>query len=108
MTEPQAKLNLEDPILAHFAYQHDLRARLWNTMENILDVVNSDEDPEDIVAAVRTMVSTAIDPAEIEAWVRAGRPLPYVQVKNQKLADAITEALVELYDLDEVETDEAD
>jgi hypothetical protein len=96
MTDRKPVLNLDDPLLPHFVYQHDLRARLWHSLEEIVSVLNSGEDPEDIVAAVKSIATDAIDVRSVRAWVLAGRPLPYIEPSDSELAVALNEALEEL------------
>ena len=91
-------LNLSDPLLPHFVYQHDLRARLFHYIEEMLVILESGDDPEDVVVAVRSMARDAISPKSISDWIRSGRPLPYVEVENKELAEALNKALAELLD----------
>lgn len=92
------RLDLEDPLLVHFVYQHDLRARLWHALEEIVDVVTSDAEDIDKVAAVTSMALDAINPDSVIAWVREGRPLPYVKPANPELAESLNNALATLLD----------
>lgn len=94
--ERKPVLNLDDPLLPHFVYQHDLRARLWHALEEIVEAVHSSEDPQDVLAGVKAIATDAIDPRSVREWVMAGRPLPYIEPSDSELATALNEALAEL------------
>ena len=92
------RLDLDDPLLVHFVYQHDLRARLWHQLEEIVDVLRSDDDPEDKVAAARAMAEDAVNPQSVIAWLREGRPLPYIESQNPELTESLNNAIESLLD----------
>jgi len=93
----QAPIYVNDPLLVHFALQHDLRARF---LEAINDAIEALAIPDPTVAArvARDILREAVNPASVRAWIEAGRPLPYIDQRVGEAAEELTRAVLALYE----------
>lgn len=90
-------IHLDDPLLVHFALQHDLRARF---LQAISDAIEALSIPDQQVAnrVCGEILSEAISPSSISEWMAAGRPLPFIDQKVGEAAEELTKAVLALYE----------
>ena len=75
-----------DPILEHFAFQHDFRERYLHALEEICQV---DMAQGNAHVLMRTIATDAIDPEKLAEWQSAGRPLPWLDEKINPVAERV-------------------
>lgn len=88
------------PLLPVYAFQHDLRERYMNALE---EIVAAEVDGRSYKAAfekVKAIASEAISVESIEKWVEQGRPLPKLDSVlgdfPQRLTTEVTSALTKI------------
>lgn len=96
MSEP-APIYLNDPLLVHFALQHDLRARFLEAIQDAIEALSiPDQEVANRVAG--EILAEAIDSTAIREWMEKGRPLPFIDQKYGEAAEELTRAVIALYE----------
>lgn len=93
----QAPIYVNDPLLVHFALQHDLRARFLEAINDAIEAL-SIPDPEVAARVAVEILRESVDPDSIGAWIAAGRPLPFIDQQVGEAAEALTKAVLALYE----------
>jgi hypothetical protein len=96
MSDP-APIYLNDPLLVHFALQHDLRARFLEAIQDAIEAL-SIPDVEVANRVAGEILMEAIDGASIREWMEKGRPLSFIDQKYGKAAGELTQAVLALYE----------
>jgi len=70
-------VDIENPLLEIFAYQHDLRERFLVAIKDAIELIDSESCG---ISEVADVLRAAIDDDKIGEWVEAGRPLPSLDI----------------------------
>jgi hypothetical protein len=101
LPEPLIVVDPLDPLLEHFALQHDLRARFAHALEEIVAVI--DAEPTESVLSRLTkahdIATEAISDEAIEEWMKRQRPLPWLDEVINPLADQVRREVMEMLGL---------
>lgn len=84
-------LDPEDPLLEHFALQHDYRERYQHALEEILALDMG--DPQ-VHIKMRQVAEDALDATKIAEWLAANRPLPWIDDSLNPVAAKIREEVL--------------
>lgn len=96
----EAAIDPTDPLLEHFAFQHDFRERYQHALEEILKV-----NATPLISwetAGRLMIklaAEALDIEEIRKWQEAGRPLPWIDETINPVAERVRDDVLKMLGL---------
>lgn len=91
-----APIQIDDPLLIHFTIQHDLRARFQTAIDDALDCLRHIDDPEVACQYAKGILAQAVDEESVMEWMKAGRPLPFIDQKVGPQAEALTQAVLDM------------
>lgn len=82
-----------DPLVEHFAFQHDFRERYQHALEEICKV---DMAQGNAHVLMRTIATDALDVDKIREWQAEGRPLPWIDETINPLAERIRDEVLNM------------
>lgn len=98
-----ATIDALDPLLIDFTLQHDFRERFFHALQMIVEVIDTDGDEfsvEQRLAKVDLIAREALDHDSISLWMKANRPMPWLDDVIGEDAKQITEMVRKALDLD--------
>lgn len=103
-----------DPIMAHFAIQHDLRERFHHALTEIIDAVSAwsrsetSDDPDveiarslALIEQMTTIATEAVAPDRIREWFEDDRPLPWLDEQLGSLPDDLSRVVAKMIGLED-------
>lgn len=92
----EAAIDPTDPLVEHFAFQHDFRERYQHALEEICKVDMSQGNAH---VLMRTIAEEALDLDKIREWQKQGRPLPWMDAEINPLAERIRDEVLQMLGL---------
>lgn len=82
-----------DPLVFHFALQHDLRERFLHAIEESIEALEMGEHESALL-----LLREAVDRRRITEWIEADRPLPWIDTYLAEPTQQVNEVIQRIFE----------